>query len=433
MTKGHIVGDDKADIVLAHDGDTQVAMKNCQRDTKLYSAVPTLMCQKAGGNQPYTNYDNGTLSECKTRCEQKAGCVGFSFPALGKSAGCRVATGDTCMQSSSDASGYTFYFKPSADACTKDDHWGEKLLTSGSGANKIKSGDVLDDIIVGDVNGDGSADLVTVARTADDAVRWYNNTASGHNQGDGTTFAEAFFISDAPTQENLNPKIRFRLALLDINPNTPGVDVVATSPGNGRLYAFKNPNQAGKSWVQLSVTSKATAVTSLAVSDVDGDGRNDVIASTSTHLGYWLTCGGNCKSSDDGETWAKHIAHDFTGTCDYDRNETCVSAGGNFSSRLGTCSKPAEACVKAGGNWNSKTQMCTEDTDRDIWRSASCYENTGVRTGMSSRGWVAPTMIATANVAGDSNVDIMFGSDSSPVHSSTGYVGAFEQLSNTCS
>ena len=47
---------------------------------------------------------------------------------------------------------------------------------------------------------------------------------------------------------------------------------------------------------------------------------------------------------------------------------------------------------------------------------------------MSSRGWVAPTMIATANVAGDSNVDIMFGSDSSPVHSSTGYVGAFEQL-----
>ena len=77
--------------------------------------------------------------------------------------------------------------------------------------------------------------------------------------------------------------------------------------------------------------------------------------------------------------------------------------------------------------------MCTEDTDRGIWRSTSCYENTGVRTGMSSRGWVAPTMIATANVAGDSNVDIMFGSDSSPVHSSTGYVGAFEQLSNTCS
>merc|ERR1712070_1267051 len=114
-----------------------------------------------------------------------------------------------------------------------------------------------------------------------------------------------------------------------MNPNTQGVDVVATSPGNGRLYVFKNPNQAGKSWTQLAATSDAAAVTSLAVADVDSDGRSDLIASTSTKLSYWLTGGGGVASSNDGESWsATRVAHLFTGSCKYDRNETCVEGGG---------------------------------------------------------------------------------------------------------
>ena len=72
----------------------------------------------------------------------------------------------------------------------------------------------------------------------------------------------------------------------------------------------------------------------------------------------------------------------------------------------------------------------------------ACYANSGVNkpsftggtadTGGGERGWAAPTMIAAANVAGDDGLDIVFASDSSSVHSGTGYVGVYESISGTC-
>ena len=74
----------------------------------------------------------------------------------------------------------------------------------------------------------------------------------------------------------------------------------------------------------------------------------------------------------------------------------------------------------------------------------ACYANSGVHhpsftgpggsavQGGGARGWVAPTMIAVANVVGSDGMDIVFASDSSSVHDGTGYVGVYESIDGTC-
>jgi hypothetical protein len=162
----------------------------------------------------------------------------------------------------------------------------------------------------------------------------------------------------------------------------------------------------------------------LTVADLDADGRDDVAVTTNTALKYWLTCGGGCPANHDGETWSPsaNVLASFTGECPYDGKANCLAAGGNYSAS-GACSTPQAACTGAGGTWSAATQICTGTTP-----SAACYENSGVASGRSTRGWVAPNMVATANVAGDSGVDVLFASDSSTLHDGVGYVGVYAAL-----
>jgi hypothetical protein len=129
------------------------------------------------------------------------------------------------------------------------------------------------------------------------------------------------------------------------------------------------------------------------VADVDGDGRQDVIAAGEEHMKYHLTGGGGIHGNAnhpgyDGQSWTALTATEFTGTCEYNTQADCT---GN------------------GGTWDAATESCD-----NVPATLACYANSGLRTG-GARGWAAPTMIAAANAAGSSGLDIVFASDSSGV------------------
>ena len=157
--------------------------------------------------------------------------------------------------------------------------------------------------------------------------------------------------------------------------NKLGADVVVSSPGNGRLYVHQNTGVNG--WSQINMNSDSAGVTAVVVADVDGDGRQDVIAAGASDMKYHLTGGGGITDSShpgyDGQSWTTHTATSFTGTCEYDSSATCTNNG---------------------GTWDAATASCA-----NVPATLECYENSGVRTG-GARGWSAPTMIADASVAG---------------------------------
>ena len=179
--------------------------------------------------------------------------------------------------------------------------------------------------------------------------------------------------------------------------NRIGQDVVVSSPGNGRLYVLQN--QGSFAWSQINMNSDSPGVTAVVVADVDGDGRQDVIAAGEEAMKYHLTGGGGITGSThpgyDGQSWTALTATQFTGTCEYDNSQDCS---------------------QASGTWDALTENC-----ENVPATLACYVNSGVRTG-GARGWAAPTMIAAADVAGASGLDIVFAS-------TAGYVGAYQQMS----
>ena len=278
--------------------------------------------------------------------------------------------------------------------------------------------------MLADLDADADLDIVTVSRS-DSSVRWYQNLGSNQwsKHGDTNTGRANYFITQAP--QSLSGT-RLQLAAFDMNGDMPsaeniGLDVVVSSPGNGRLYVLQNLGQNG--WSQITMNSDSPGVTAVVVADVDNDGREDIIAAGETSMKYHLTGGGGIHGDvnhpgHDGQTWTALTATEFTGTCEYNTQT---------------------ACADNGGTWDTATETCEA-----VPATLACYANSGVNKpsftgsggssvhGGGARGWAAPTLIAAADVAGDGGLDIVFASDSASVHDGTGYVGVYESIRGTC-
>merc|ERR1711871_749883 len=324
-----------------------------------------------------------------------------------------VSSGDTAIK--------IFYCgsRAGAGSCDTAGDWSPTTLSVGSG--HIDSGDLLDDIVLADVDADGDLDIVTASRS-NSIVRWHENNAAfpmrfSRVPSDTPTSGANFFISSSP---QTLAGTRLRLGAFDMdgnygtaasNADNIGLDVVVSSPGNGRMYVLQNIGQNG--WSQITMNSNSPGVTAVVVADVDNDNRDDIITAGATSMQYYLTGGGGIHDDPthpgyDGQTWTAVTATEFTGTCQYDTEATCPSAA----------------------TWNSATETC-----ENVPATLDCYANSGVnKPGQSQdRGWAAPTMIAAANVVGaDARLDIVFASDSSSVHTGAGYVGVYESISGTC-
>jgi hypothetical protein len=341
-----------------------------------------------------------------------------------------TVTGDDIVVVSSQDTAILIFECAAGVDCTQSSHWGDSgtPVELSSTNQHIPAGNILDDIVLADLDADTDLDIVTVSRS-DGSVRWYQNLGSNlwskHDDANGDR--ANYFISQAP--QTLSGT-RLKLAAFDMNgdmataesdaANVIGLDVVVSSPGNGRLYVLQNLGQNG--WSQITMNSNSPGVTAVVVADVDNDGRQDVIATGETSMKYYLTGGGGIDGVDhpghDGQTWTAITATEFTGTCEYDT---------------------ASDCTTNGGSWDTATETC-----EDVPATLACYANSGVNKpsftgdggtsvqGGGTRGWAAPTMVAAANVAGDDGLDIVFASDSSSVHSGTGYVGVYESISGTC-
>jgi hypothetical protein len=300
-----------------------------------------------------------------------------------------------------------FIFECTGNDCTASTHWGSSgtPVELSPTTTHIPATDLLDDIVLGDLDADGDLDIVTVSRAGTHHfVRWYQNLGGNSwSKHDDTTDRAPYSITSAP--QTLTGT-RLRLAVFDMNGDgtagaatNVGLDVVVSSPGNGRLYVLQN--QGSMAWSQINMNSDSPGVTAVVVADVDGDGRQDVIAAGEEDMKYHLTGGGGIHGNAnhpgyDGQSWTALTATEFTGTCEYNTQADCT---GN------------------GGTWDAATESCD-----NVPATLACYANSGLRTG-GARGWAAPTMIAAANAAGSSGLDIVFASDSSGVEGCTVVAG----------
>ena len=350
--------------------------------------------------------------------------TGYSLAMVAGSVG--TVPGDDIVVVSSQDTAIMIFECAAGATCTEPTHWGDSgtPVELSSGTQHIPSNNLLDDIMLADLDADADLDIVTVSRS-DSSVRWYQNLGSNQwsKHGDTNTGRANYFITQAP--QSLSGT-RLQLAAFDMNGDMPsaeniGLDVVVSSPGNGRLYVLQNLGQNG--WSQITMNSDSPGVTAVVVADVDNDGREDVIAAGETSMKYHLTGGGGIHGDvnhpgHDGQTWTALTATEFTGTCEYNTQT---------------------ACADNGGTWDTATETCEA-----VPATLACYANSGVNKpsftgsggssvhGGGARGWAAPTLIAAADVAGDGGLDIVFASDSASVHDGTGYVGVYESIRGTC-
>eukprot|EP01050_Picozoa_sp_SAG11_P002389 SAG11_NODE_120_length_15879_cov_8.076933_7_plen_2461_part_00 len=250
----------------------------------------------------------------------------------------------------------------------------------------------FDDIAVGDIDSDGDLDVASI--TADThIVQWYENN--------GASFEDGVSISDAPTAEVGD---RFKVILMDMageyregcddsdRASTYGCnfkDIVVTSPGNGRIYAWNNQIPRGSAiglpWAFISLTSSATGVTDIVAADISGDGRDDIVATGTEMLQYFVTCEGVCESDDPGLNWLRVEA------------SAACSEGSAYTTE-------SDCIDNAGGTWRGGTSVPSILAAVDV---------------------SATTRHDTADGLASNAVDIVFGNE-------VGAVGFYESLSSTC-
>ncbi len=149
-------------------------------------------------------------------------------------------------------------------------------------------------IAVGDVNGDGYPDLVGFVAPAGTTIAWWE-----HPRSTAGNWVRHDLGSTAGIEGD-------RIALANVN-GDGRLDVVATetnlgSSGNA-AYWFEQPvNPASGNWTRRAIATNRGSLNSMAVADIDGDGRPDVV--TGEHRGglnvvVWENTGG-------GSSWVSH-------------------------------------------------------------------------------------------------------------------------------
>jgi hypothetical protein len=143
---------------------------------------------------------------------------------------------------------------------------------------------------IGDSNPDGPADIVAVAQST---IAWY---AGGKKR-----VIDHF---DNPTLF-----IHVRTADFDRDGD---IDVVAADHRNGNLFYYENPGRGPskeRRWPRHLVDDKAVGAHAVAIGDLNGDGRIDVVASgekeaTPPESVYWYACPAK---PNETERWPKYV------------------------------------------------------------------------------------------------------------------------------
>ena len=154
-----------------------------------------------------------------------------------------------------------------------------------------------DSVAVGDLDGDGSLDVLASARDAD-TLAWYGNTA-----GDGSTWTQRILDGAFDGPVDAEPG--------DMD-GDGDLDVVAGAMDGDELAWFENSTGDGTGWNKITVDASFDTV-SVNCRDLDGDGDLDILAASFGHdLVSWFE-----NSAGDGTAWIEHtVTGAFTGPKD---------------------------------------------------------------------------------------------------------------------
>ena len=281
------------------------------------------------------------------------------------------------------------WYKCASGDCTQPSHYTvttvvTKSSTDYAGASNMGSANFAA-AVIGDIDNDGDMDVAS-ASSGDNSVRWHKNGGSGSSYTHYTVSNGAVAGCSA-------------IQLIDMNGDGHYRDVVAASPTDGRVFIFENliesQSAATAQWIQISVTSDAASVSALAIADVDGDGRSDIVATSAHALQYMVACGGGCtkmtctNSAKTTEHTCKQAGASWSG----DRGDSFSKYYTRAYCSVGGSYKTSSACTNAGGSWTG--------------------------------GNAAATVLSVADVTGDGQVDFITGN-------AAGAVGFVEQLRGTC-
>jgi hypothetical protein len=126
------------------------------------------------------------------------------------------------------------------------------------------------DILLVDLDGDGKPDLVSGGVGTDDSIVYLfrNTSANG-------------FLSFAPTQSILARSIPEYMAAGDLDGDgKPDLVIGDASFENGHLSIFRNTSTAGSISFGARTDYSAYSISRIQLSDIDGDGKPDIIATT---------------------------------------------------------------------------------------------------------------------------------------------------------
>ena len=125
-----------------------------------------------------------------------------------------------------------------------------------------------------DLDGDGDMDLCGVRHNQNEINWWENLNVVGTAWQRHVISQSAFFVSD--------------LSTLDVN-DDGNPDIVAMVAGLAAIEWFRNPGVAGQAWDQYRITSAVAGPISMAVADINEDGKEDFVAAHSAqgYLAWW--------------------------------------------------------------------------------------------------------------------------------------------------
>ena len=154
-----------------------------------------------------------------------------------------------------------------------------------------------DSVAVGDLDGDGSLDVLASARTAD-TLAWFENTA-----GDGSVWTKRILDAAFDGPVDAEPG--------DMD-GDGDLDVVAGAMDGDELAWFENTAGNGTAWTKIIVDGSFDA-SSVNCRDLDRDGDLDILAASfADDLVSWFE-----NTAGDGSVWTEHtISGAFTGPKD---------------------------------------------------------------------------------------------------------------------